>query len=71
MTSTNEVSSIRELTLDEMNSVAGGLPPGIIVALQNEPLSHPHPSFRPRPSLRRPRSSMLCSALAAAPERAA
>jgi hypothetical protein len=32
MTSTNEVSSIRELTSDEMKLVAGGLPPGIIVA---------------------------------------
>ena len=35
MTSSNEVSSIRELTSDEMKLVAGGLPPGIIVALQN------------------------------------
>jgi hypothetical protein len=35
MTSTNEVSSIRELTPDEMNLVAGGLPPGIIVALDH------------------------------------
>jgi hypothetical protein len=35
MTSANEVSSIRELTSDEMNLVAGGLPPGIIVALQD------------------------------------
>jgi hypothetical protein len=35
MTSANEVSTIHELTLDEMKMVAGGLPPGIIVALQN------------------------------------
>jgi hypothetical protein len=35
MISTNEVSSIRELASDEMNLVAGGLPPGIIVAQEH------------------------------------
>jgi hypothetical protein len=50
---TSDVGGMRGLTADEMDKVAGGIPPGILIAVNVVPESvppHPHRSTHPHRS---------------------